>query len=174
MWLKLELCGMKLEFRVKGYQTSSKECWDYQWCDVDFAFRFLGCIDYSKQNDEVLLSCEIENLESEIDDFINNKIKEKKTMDFIEPDFKFEFRPSYNMVEAGEYVYITPEYKMSKGVVEWKVFLWDDGLTDNYFSTILYKDDLRVLRDYLRLVIGKLNIDSFEIQEHIKAGLIVI
>lgn len=61
---------------------------------------------------------------------------------------------------------------MSTPIMEWKVNLWSEGLTCNYFSTTFDKDEMRVLRDYLRLVIGKANIDNDDIKEHIEAGLI--
>lgn len=172
MWLKLDLEGMKIELNIKGYQPSDNESWDYQWCDVDFSFMFPDCINYSKQDDEVMLSCEIETLESKIDDFINDRIKEKETLEFIEPDFAFEFTPSYNKVESGEYSYAAPGHEMSTPIMEWKVNLWSGGLTCNYFSTTFDKDEIRVFRDYLRLVTEKANIDNDDIKEHIKAGLI--
>ena len=56
--------------------------------------------------------------------------------------------------------------------MEWKINLWDGGLTDNYFSTTFDKNDLRVLRDYLRLVIGKLDKNSPEIKKYVDSGLI--
>ena len=172
MWLKLDLEGMKIELQIKGYQPSDRDNWDYQWCSVDFSFVFPNCINYSKTDDEVMLSCEVEQLEKTIDDFINNRLVEKESIELIEPDFVFVFLPSYNMVEAGEYTYAAPGHEMSSAVMEWKINLWDGGLTDNYFSTTFDKNDLRVLRDYLRLVIGKLDKNSPEIKKYVDSGLI--
>lgn len=172
MWLKLDLKGMKIELQIKGYLPSDRENWDYQWCDVDFSFVFRGCIDYSRMDDEIILSCEVEELERKINDFIHNKITKRETLELIEPDFVFDFIPSYNMVESGEYTNVAPGHEMSTAIMEWKVNLWNGGLTDNYFSTALDKDDLRVLRDYLRLIMGKLDKDSDEIKAYANAGLI--
>ena len=41
------------------------------------------------------------------------------------------------MVETGICSYAAPGHEMSAAIMEWKVRLWQDGLTDNYFSTIL-------------------------------------
>lgn len=172
MWLKLDLKGMRIDLQIKRYQPFGGENWDCQWCDVDCSFDFPGCISYSMHDAEVLLSCEIDTLESKLDAFINDRIKEKEMLSFIEPDFEFDFFPSYNMVEAGELEYAPPGHEMSAAIVEWKVNLWSDRLTKNYFSTTLYKNDVRVLRDYLRLVIGKFDKNGTEIQEYFKAGLI--
>lgn len=172
MWLKLDLEGMKLELQIKGYQPSNIENRNDQWCKVDFSFRFQECINYSRQDDEVFLSCEIETLESKLDDFIEDKIKEKETLDFLEPDFEFVFFPNYNKGESGASTYAAPEHEMSVAIVEWKVNLWCHGLTDNYFSNSLVKEECIVFRDYLRLVMGKLNKNSIVIQEYAKAGFI--
>ena len=51
-------------------------------------------------------------------------MKERETLAFIEPDFEFEFHPSYNLVESGEYFYAAPGHEMSVAIVEWKVNLW--------------------------------------------------
>ena len=61
---------------------------------------------------------------------------------------------------------------MSSTMMEWKVYLWNGGLTDHYFSITFYQDDLLVLRDYLQLVIGKLNKNSLKIKEYIDARII--
>lgn len=174
MWLKLDIRGMKIELQINGYQRSDKDNWDCQWCDVSFSFEFPGCIDYSKMNDEIILSCEVETLERKIDDFINDRITDKETLELIEPDFVFVFKPSYNMLESGEYEYAAPGYEMSNAVMEWKVNLWErDGrLTNNYFSATLDKAALRVLGDYLRLITGKLNKDSGVIKTYINDRVI--
>ena len=172
MWLKLDLEGMKVQLQIKGYEPSSRDHWDFQWCKVDFTFVFPGCLNYMKQDDEVLLSCEVEELEAKLDDFINDKIIKSETLEFIEPDFVFEFQPGYNMEEAGVCSYAAPGHEMSAAFMVWKVRLWQDGLTDNYFSTTLEKEDMRILRDYLRLVVGKLGKDSIEIRELVAKGII--
>ncbi len=56
--------------------------------------------------------------------------------------------------------------------LKWKVKLRCGVMTDNYFLTSFGESEARVLRDYLRLVIGKIDKNSAEIQEYIKAGLI--
>ena len=113
MWLRLDLEGMKVQLQIKGYQPSSRDYWDFQWCKVDFTFAFPECINYTKQDDEVLLSCEVEELEAKLDDFINDKIIKSETLEFIEPDFVFEFQPGYNMEEAGVCSYAAPGHEMS-------------------------------------------------------------
>lgn len=75
------------------------------------------------------------------------------------------------MVETGICSYAAG-HEMSAAIMEWKVRLWQDGLTDNYFSTILEKEYMRILGDYPRLVMGKLSKDSIEIRESVAKGMI--
>ena len=173
MTLRLDLNGMKIQLNIRNYQPYDHEEEDSNWCKVDYSFDFANCISYSKQDDEVLMSVEIEVLKCRLDDFIENRIESKYHLSFAEPDYEFIFIPSYNRVEAGECVYCRPGYEMTAPVIEWRINLWDDGLTDNYFSTTLDTDDAIVLRDYLRLVIGEIDEDSKIIQEHIAKGFIV-
>ncbi len=172
MWLKLDLNGMRVDLQINGYQSSNSEDWYDNWCNVDFFFKFPGCIEYSGMDEEILLSCEVEELESAIDDFINDRIKDREMLEMIEPDFQFGFIPGYDKVKAGESTYTAPGHGITDPIMEWKVKLWDGGLTDNYFSATLYKEDMRVLRDYLRLVICKLSKDSVEIKELVNVGVI--
>ena len=96
----------------------------------------------------------------------------RKTLQLIEPDFVFEFTPNNNRVHTEKTEYLTLENELSSTMMEWKVYLWNGGLTDHYFSITVYKDDLLVLRDYLQLVIGKLDKNSLKIKEYIDAGII--
>ena len=172
MWLKLDLEEMKLALQIKDYQLSNSSNEDNRWCKVDFSFSFPDCLHYSKQDEEVMLSSEVEELESYSDYFLNNKIQESKRLELVEPDFVFEFSPSYGMVGWGENPHATPRYEMTSVIMDWKVSLWNQGLTDHYFSTTLRKDDMCILRDYLRLVMGKVDKDSDEIKEHVENGVI--
>ena len=171
MWLKLNIEGMKIELQISNYQQSNKENWDDNWCNIDFSFVFQGCINYSGTS-SVMLSDEVEELEKTITGFIDGKFKERKTLQLIEPDFVFEFTPNNNRVHTEKTEYLTLENEMSSTMMEWKVYLWNGGLTDHYFSITYYKDDLLVLRDYLQLVIGKLDKNSLKIKEYIDAGII--
>lgn len=171
MWLKLNLNGMEIELQIKGYQPSNCENWDNQWCNVDFSFKFHNSINYSGTG-EIMLSCEVEELERKIDDFINDRIPKREIFELIEPDFVFDFKPSYNLVEFGECLYASPGHEMSVPIMEWKVNLWNGGLTDNYFSTTFDKNDLTILRDYLKLIIGKFDKSDDEITAYFSAGVI--
>ena len=168
----LNLDGMVVWLTISDYVSSNREHWDDEWCSVDYSFSFQNCIDYGKNGDAVLLSCEVDELRGKIDDLLNDRIQEKQNLTFIEPDFEFVFLPKTDLRNDPSYTYIAPGHEIVDILVEWRVYLWNGGLTDNYFSTTLDREDLVALRDYLKFVEGTLTADSIEIKELIKDGRI--
>jgi len=121
----------------------------------------------------VLLACEIEELENNINALLSGKIKKTERMELTEPDFEFVFYPKCYAQEGESGISVMPKQEIADISMEWEVHLWDDGLTANRFITVLDRQDMIILRDYLRLVMGSLNAESMEIQELIKSGKIV-
>lgn len=121
-----------------------------------------------------VLACEIEELENNINALLSGKIKKTERMELIEPDFEFVFYPKCYAQEGENGISVMPKQEIADISIEWEVHLWDDGLTANRFITVLDRQDMIILRDYLRLVMGSLNAESMEIQELIKSGKIVL
>ena len=168
MLLKLDIQCMELEMEITNYQSYGKGDRYELLCDNEISFKYGEYINYSTKQG-LLFSFEIENLEEKLSDFLGVKMKKREILNFIVPDFEFEFCPSHSMDEeecGGS------ESEISEAAVKWKVKLWCGVMTDNYFLTSFGESEARVLRDYLRLVIGKIDKNSAEIQEYIKAGLI--
>ena len=172
MWFKLSINGLEFEFQIKNYVPSSEGSWDIQWCDISFLFRFSDIIDISGRS-QSMLSCEVENLESKIDDLINEKLSKRETLYTLESDFAFEFIPSCELNNDEYTLELSNQEEPYDGIMKWKVYLYDCyGLTNHYFSATLQRDDLKIFRDYLRLVMGKLNKNSPEIKNYVNSGII--
>ncbi len=62
MWFNLDLCGITLKMRIKDYQPTVKNVWNEQWCLVDYSLIGDRWLNYQQDNDEVFLSCEVEEL----------------------------------------------------------------------------------------------------------------
>ena len=105
MWFKLNLNGIVMNMRIKGYEPSEKDKWDYQWCDVDFSFIGESWLNYQRDNDEVLLSCEVEELAQALDDLLADRLLEVKTIECIEPDFNFILHPKRDLRNDPKYLY---------------------------------------------------------------------
>ena len=67
MWLKLDLSGIKLSMQIRNYRKVSDDDWDSVWCKTDFAFVSDEWLNYRKDNDEVFLAREIEDLAKSLD-----------------------------------------------------------------------------------------------------------
>ena len=52
--------------------------------------------------------------------------------------------------------------------MEWTVTFWNEGLTDNYLSVTLDREDMNVLLVYLKYVIGKLKKTDHEVEELVR------
>lgn len=173
MWFNLDLCGIKMNLRIKGYEPSSKDKWDDQWCNVDFSFVGESWLNYQRNNDELLLSCEVEELSQLLDELLSNKLSEIKTIECIEPDFKFVLHPKRDLRNDPEYTYVKKGYEIADIYMEMKIFFWDDGLTDNFLSVKFYREDIQYLRNYLLLIVGEIDKSHQNIVDMIKKGLLV-
>lgn len=173
MWFKLNLNGIVMNMRIKGYEPSEKDKWDYQWCDVDFSFVSESWLNYQRDNDEVLLSCEVEELAQALDDLLTDRLSEVKTIECIEPDFNFILHPKRDLRNDPKYTYVQKGYEIADIYMDMKIFFWYEGLTDNFLSVTFDRTDLQYLRDYLFLIIGKIDKDNSVINEMVSKGILL-
>lgn len=136
--------GINVYLKINNYRHSNKENWDSLWCNCDFMFNSGDWLNYHRENDEIFLCSEIEELESVFTMLLNGEISEDKEISFIEPDFVFNIYPIKDIQNS-----------VSDVLIEWKIYFWHEGLTDNYLSITLDRDEIIKLRDYLSSIIRK-------------------
>lgn len=168
MRLKIDLNGIMLRLQIVDYTPSTQEDWDSQWCDVDFSFSSGDWLDYHRENDEVLLSCEVETLAKNIAKLLNDELNEVAEISCIEPDFNFILHPKRDLREDPKYTYIREGYEIADIYMEWTVTFWNEGLTDNYLSVTLDREDMKILLVYLNYVVGKYSADAQEVEDLIR------
>ena len=151
----IDASGIEIKLQINGYNPTNKENWDSEWCDCEFCFSSGNWLNYHKENDAVLLSCEVEELEKALTELLDNKLSEVKEIRFIEPDFVFALYPQSDLRNDPKYVYVQPGYEIQDIYLEWKVFFWYGYLTDNYLTITLFREEIASLRDYLTLVIKR-------------------
>ena len=144
MSLSFNVDGINIYLKINNYKPSDKDHWDSLWCNCDFMFTSDNWLNYHKENDEILLCSEIEELESTLTMLLNSEINEDREISFIEPDFVFNISPIKNIQNL-----------VLDIMTEWKVYFWHDGLTANYLSITLNRDEIQNLRDYLSYIIKK-------------------
>ena len=155
MWLEMDVGGIKVKLKIDGYETSTKDTWDSQWCNCSFLFVAGDWLNLHREDDEILLSSEIEELEAYLTELLTDKLSEVKEFTFVEPDFVFILHPKKDIRNDPKYVYVRPGYEIEDVYLEWKIFIWDGGLTDNYVSITLSRKEVVFLRDYLLTVMKK-------------------
>lgn len=153
MSMQIDAAGIIIDLLVKGYRKSSRENWDDLWCKCDFSFRSGNWLNYQSADNEVLLSCEIDELERSLTQLLNGEITEKKMIEPIEPDFKFILYPEEDLRNNPNYTYVQPGYEIVDIYLEWEVYFWHEGLTDNHLTVTLGREEITAFRDYLRTVI---------------------
>ena len=148
-----DISGIDVYLKIKGYSPSTKDDWDCNWCKCDFMFKSGEWLNYHKEDNEVFLSSEVENLEACLTKLINGELSEVYEFKCMEPDFVFILYPETDKRNEPKYVYIQPGFEIEDLHMEWKIYFWSDGLTDNFLTITLDKSDIIELRDYLLSII---------------------
>lgn len=170
MWIKFNTAGMKWKLRIVGYKPSEE---GDHFCHVDFSFVFEGCIRYVKSSQSILENYEVETLEWKIDRLLSGEMLKQESFMCVEPDFGFEFYPSYDQRENPSCIYVKPGHEMTPIFMDFQVYLSYEGIaTGNYFSTSLDREEMKIFRDYLRLIMGKTDRNNEEIQRYMRMGYI--
>ena len=172
MWLKLDLSGINLSMQIRNYRKVPEDDWDSTWCKTDFAFVSEEWLNYRKDNDEVFLAREIEDLAKSLDDLLNDRLNASTEFNCIEPDFNFILNPKKDLRLDPKVLYVRPGCEIVDIDMEWKISFWHDGLTANYLSVTLDRTDIESLLLYLRLVMGEVKENAPEIKALMSKGII--
>ena len=151
MKLHLDLEGINVILEIKKYHESTREKWDEEWCLVTFSLTSGSWLNYGKIDDPLLLCTEIEELRDNLEKLLSEKITKKIELEFLEPDFIFELIPQKTNGQA--FLFDNQEYTESK-IINWKIYFWYEGLSCNYLSVCLGKEEIEYLRNYLNLITG--------------------
>lgn len=163
MWLKLNLDGIVLSFRVKRYIKTDNSNWDTTWCRVDFCLESESWLKYEIRNDEILLASEVDSLIGMLKNLLSDHQTEQIEYECIEPDFSFVFNPKKDLSLDPNYEYVSPKHRFVDIDLQWKVFFWNDGLTDNYISVTLDRTEIEYLLVYLKVIAGDLSEENDDI-----------
>lgn len=155
MYFYKDISGIDVYLNIKDYSPSTKDDWYCKWCKCDFMFKSGEWLNYHKEDDEAFLSSEVENLKEYLTKLLNGELSEVYEFDCMEPDFIFTLYPETGKRNDPKYVYIQPGFEIEDIRMEWKVYFWSDGLTDNFLTITLDRSDIIELRDYLLSIIRK-------------------
>ncbi len=172
MWLKLDLDGIVFQIQISGYQPSPTENWDSQWCRTSLSLASKNWLNYMIENDELLLTCEIQTLAESLQKLLNDGFNEITEIECIEPDFKFILHPKKDLRNDPRYIYVQEGHEIEDISMEWVVLFWNDGLTNNYLSMEFDRDDIEHLLNYLEMIMGSIDKQSETITEMINKGII--
>ncbi len=149
--------GMRVRLRIDGYLPPGAHEYGRVWCDCGFSFRFGEIIGYAREHDELFMPEEVDELAALLTDLLDGKIGGVREVPMMEPDFVFLLYPEKDPGAEPAYTYAAPGFETRDVYAEWRVFLWDEGLTDNYFTITLKRADVEALRDFLNGCRGQMN-----------------
>lgn len=152
MALHLELCGIQFDFAIHNYKPSTIYNRFDTWCNVDFYIRSGNWLDY-RIDGELLMNDEVDEILTRIDHILNGGIGDPSVWECIEPDFHFTFHPMKDRTEDHRYTYVAPGHEIEDIKLEWSVYFWDGGLTENRLTLTLYREDIIALQQYLKSVV---------------------
>lgn len=152
MWFEIDVCGIIVKLRIKNYEPSESGKRYEQWCKCDSEFISDNLLDYKINDDEILLSCEVEKLESALTALLNDEMTKTSEIRFTEPDFSFVLYPKRYLNSDPQSTSEEKGSLITDVLVEWKVYFRSRSITDNYLCVTLARDEIVQLRDYLRSV----------------------
>ncbi|MBQ8001469.1 MAG: hypothetical protein IJ298_09805 [Ruminococcus sp.] len=156
MSFKLNVDGIDVQLTINSYRPANRheDIYD-QWCHCDVSFSCENYLSYKLKSADILLSYEVENLETALTELLNGEIKTLKVCRFIEPDFIFVLYPKEDLSSYPEDECIRSEFDGYDISVEWRVHFWNNWPTDNFLNITLDRDEITALRDYLTSVINR-------------------
>lgn len=155
MLFERNLSGIDVLLRIENYQDPSKHEFGDWWCDCSFSFRMgrlAEIINYRKDHDELLTPEEVDGLGAALTDLLDGKIAEPQEFPMVEPDFVFMLYPIKDLRTDPKYTYVAPGHEFQDIYAEWRVYFWDDGITENFLTVTMYRDDIVAFRDFLESV----------------------
>lgn len=170
MWIRFNLEEMIFELKIENYEPNQTV--NGSWTKVSFNFKFENIINYSTENNEILLCCEIDELRDKFFNLLNDKLTEKVYYSCLEPDFEFILRPKFDVRNNPNLIYVKPGNEIIDIDMELRVNLWNNGLTCNYFSTSFYREEINNLYLYFSLISNKISLNDEKIKKLIDLGII--
>ena len=159
-------------FNVKGYKKSTDNNWADEWCGVELNVQSESWLNYS-QSGELLLACEVEEILSLFEDLAEDRFSEPRELEFIEPDFKFMLNPKKDLRQDPQYVYVQPGHEIVDIDAEFKVTFWNGGLTANYLSLCMDREDILAFTMYLKVITNKISKTDESVQALLKKGILL-
>lgn len=151
MSFKININGIDVKLNIRNYKLGNREDFS-DWCRCDFSLTSGDWLKYQVKDDELLLSSEVDELEENLTLLLENKFSDIFEMPCIEPDFCFILHPQKDLREDPKYTYVAPGYEIEDIYLKWRIYFWNECLTDNFINLRFNRDEILQFRDYLKSV----------------------
>lgn len=176
MWLKIDLDGINFQLEITNYtQLEDRSDYPEEWCNVSMKYQSGEWLDYVVDRQQLLLSDEVDDLQSALSRFLNDEFMNAEVLGFAEPDIEFILYPKRDVRADPNLLYISPDADPILDILmDLRVSFWNGGLTANYLSLCMDREDIEMLHKYLMLVTEKMDVDSKDIQKMISGRYLFI
>ena len=112
-------------------------------------------IGISYENREIMTCAEIEELLEEVEKLLKDEIKEKSSIDFLEPDIEFCLYPKINLWDLGNYIYIKKGHEIQDIFIELSINLTDNNgvYTGQKYVMVFAREEIEKIVEYIKNVI---------------------
>lgn len=148
MSFEININGIDVKLNIRNYKLDNREEFS-DWCRCDFSLTSGDWLKYQVKDDELLLSSEVDDLEENFTLLLDKKLTNIIEKPCIEPDFCFILHPQKDLRQDPKYTYVAPGYEIEDIYLEWRIYFWNDGLTDNFLNLRFNRYEIMQLRDYL-------------------------
>ena len=149
MVFEREIRGIRIMLRIDGYRDPSEIGYGDVWCDCAYSFRFGDVLRYEAEHEELFMPREVDELEKALTELLDGTVSEPLEIPLTEPDFVFTLYPEEDLRQDPSCVFVAPGHEIRDVRVEWRIFFWNDGLTDNYLTITLEREDAAAFWDFL-------------------------
>lgn len=149
--LKLNIDDTEFEFGISNY--ISKEDNDENWAKIKL--KVINKNFYYDENREIMTCSEIEELLEEVEKLLKDEIKEKSSIDFLEPDIEFCLYPKINLWDLGNYIYIKKGHEIQDIFIELSINLTDNNgvYTGQKYVMVFAREEIEKIVEYIKNVI---------------------
>lgn len=151
MSICLDLDGIEFKFQIDEYKQDSNDIREAEWCKCDLQLTSESGLNLNRSGG-LLQCCEVDEIQHEMNELLrNDETGEPRELEFTEPDFRMVVHPRKDLRK--EYEYCVEGYEFQDIFIEWKMYFWNYGLTDNYIAVVLRRDDIQKMVEYISNIV---------------------
>ena len=169
MTLKLELEEITVCLRIYDYDPHPPKSWELGWTKADYSIQGPG-LSLSGE-EEQFHSTELESFSACLTKLLHGQLLRDRVWEGTDTLFRFLLHPQKDRRDDSRAIWVNPDYALADITLDWQLLFYQDS--GNYLSLSLSRREIQHLRDYLDLVMGRLERTVPSIAAMIEEGILI-